>query len=124
MEIKRILKLKKDDGIAKRVDFPNSFQELEDKAKEFAPINEKCQTYQFIDENTKREIRHQDDFDLMSKEYENTKVIKISINVIDKPIEIIENNLSLSNVSQKKSDEELISINNNIILDENRRTRR
>ena len=118
MEIKRILKLKKGDGTARRVDFPNSLKELEAKAKEFIPINENFQKYQFIEEMAKKEIRNQDDFDLMNKEYENEKLTKISINVIDKPIEISENNLSLSNVSQKKSDEEAISINNNIILDE------
>ena len=33
MEIKRILKLKSNEGIAKRGDFPNNFQELIEKAK-------------------------------------------------------------------------------------------
>ena len=117
MEIKRILKLKNNDGIAKRCDFPNSFQELIEKAKEFNPINENNQKYQFIEDKANREIRHQEDFELMSKDYENEKIIKITVNVIDKPSESTENILSLSNVSQKKS-EEAISINNNIELDE------
>ena len=117
MEIKRILKLKNNDGIAKRCDFPNSFQELIEKAKEFNPINENNQKYQFIEDKANREIRHQEDFELMSKDYENEKIIKITVNVIDKPSELTENILSLSNVSQKKS-EEAISINNNIELDE------
>jgi hypothetical protein len=54
----------------------------------------------------------------MNKEYENEKVIKITVNILDKPVEISENILSLSNVSPKKSEEEIISINNNIELDE------
>ena len=118
MEIKRILKLKNNEGIAKRGDFPNNFQELIDKAKEFIPINENFQKYQFIEDKANREIRHQEDFELMNKEYENEKVIKITVNILDKPVEISENILSLSNVSPKKSEEEIISINNNIELDE------
>ena len=114
MELKRILKLKKSGGIAKKSDFPNSFSELKEKAKEFVPINEGIQKYQFIEENANREIRHQEDFDLMNKEYEKEKIIKISVNVIDKPLD--EQNLSFSNVSCKKSEEEVISINNNIDL--------
>ena len=114
MELKRILKLKKSGGIAKKSDFPNSFAELKEKAKEFVPINEGIQKYQFIEENANREIRHQEDFDLMNKEYEKEKIIKISVNVIDKPLD--EQNLSFSNVSCKKSEEEVISINNNIDL--------
>ena len=114
MELKRILKLKKSGGIAKKSDFPNSFAELKEKAKEFVTINEGIQKYQFIEENANREIRHQEDFDLMNKEYEKEKIIKISVNVIDKPLD--EQNLSFSNVSCKKSEEEVISINNNIDL--------
>ena len=100
MELKRILKLKKSGGIAKKSDFPNSFAELKEKAKEFVPINEGIQKYQFIEENANREIRHQEDFDLMNKEYEKEKIIKISVNVIDKPLD--EQHLSFSNVSCKK----------------------
>ena len=118
MEIKRILKLKRSNGIAKRLDFPKSFQELEEKVKEFIPINETNQKYQFIEETAKREVRNPEDFDLMSKELQNEKTIKISINIIDKPNEISEHNISLSNISQKKSDEEVISINKNIDLEE------
>ena len=99
MEAKRILKLKKTGGLAKRTDFPTSFEDLQDKAKEFITIDENFQKYQFIDENTNREIRHQEDFDLMNKEYENEKTIKISVNIIDKPIEISEQIFSSGNLS-------------------------
>ena len=113
MESKRILKLKYG-GIAKKSDFPNDFEALEEKAKEFHPINESTQRYQFIEENTNREVRHQEDFALMSQEYEKEKIIKISINVVDKPIEISEPNFSVSNLSIKKNEDELMSINNNL----------
>lgn len=118
MEAKRILKLKKTGGLAKRTDFPTSFEDLQDKAKEFITIDENFQKYQFIDENTNREIRHQEDFDLMNKEYENEKTIKISVNIIDKPIEISEQIFSSDNLSIKKSDEEAINSNINLNLDE------
>ena len=113
MESKRILKLKYG-GIAKKSDFPKDFEALEEKAKEFHPINESTQKFQFIDENTNMEIRHQEDFDLMSREYENEKIIKISINVVDKPNEINEPNFSVSNLSIKKNEDEIMSINNNL----------
>ena len=123
MEIKRILKLKKSGGLAKRADFPNSFKELEEKAREFAPINEECQKYQFIEEKAQKEIRHQEDFDLMNKEYQNEKVIKITVNVVEKPLEFPENILSMSNDSQKKSEEEIVKLytneeSNNINIEE------
>ena len=117
MELKRILKLKNNDGIAKRGEFPNNFQELIEKAKEFVQINENNQKYQFIEDKANREIRHQEDFELMSKEYENEKIIKITVNVIDKFKYSTENILSLSNIPKNKL-EEAISINNNIELDE------
>ena len=113
MESKRILKLKFG-GIAKKSDFPNDFEALEEKAKEFHPIDEKTQRYQFIEENQNMEVRHQQDFELMSKEYEKEKIIKISINVIDKPKEIFEPDFSISNLSIKKNEDEIISINNNL----------
>ena len=113
MEGKRILKLKKTGGLAKRTDFPVSFEDLQDKAKEFIKIDENFQKYQFIDENTNREIRHQEDFDLMDKEYENEKTIKISVNIIDKPIEISDQIFSSGNLSIKKSDKELTTSNEN-----------
>ena len=112
MESKRILKLKFG-GIAKKSDFPNDFEALEEKAKEFKPINENNQRYQFIEENTNREIRNQEDFNLMSEEYQNDKIVKISINIIDKPLEISEPNFSQSEISIRKAEDEILSINNN-----------
>ena len=112
MELKRILKLKYN-GVAKKSDFPADFDALEEKAKEFKPINENNQRYQFIEENTNREIRNQEDFNLMSEEYQNDKIVKISINIIDKPLEISEPNFSQSEISIRKAEDEILSINNN-----------
>ena len=112
MELKRILKLKYN-GVAKKSDFPADFESLEEKAKEFKPINENAQRYQFIEENTNREIRNQEDFNLMSEEYQNDKIVKISINIIDKPLEISEPNFSQSEISIRKAEDEILSINNN-----------
>ena len=112
MESKRILKLKYN-GVAKKSDFPADFESLEEKAKEFKPINENNQRYQFIEENTNREIRNQEDFNLMSEEYQNDKIVKISINIIDKPLEISEPNFSQSEISIRKAEDEILSINNN-----------
>ena len=112
MESKRILKLKYN-GVAKKSDFPADFESLEEKAKEFKPINENNQRYQFIEENTNREIRNQEDFNLMSEEYKNDKIVKISINIIDKPLEISEPNFSQSEISIRKAEDEILSINNN-----------
>ena len=112
MESKRILKLKYN-GVAKKSDFPADFESLEEKAKEFKPINENAQRYLFIEENTNREIRKQEDFYLMSEEYQNDKIVKISINIIDKPLEISEPNFSQSEISIRKAEDEILSINNN-----------
>ena len=112
MESKRILKLKYN-GVAKKSDFPADFESLEEKAKEFKPINENNQRYQFIEENTNREIRNQEDFNLMSEEYQKDKIVKISINIIDKPLEISEPNFSQSEISIRKAEDEILSINNN-----------
>ena len=112
MESKRILKLKYN-GVAKKSDFPADFESLEEKAKEFKPINENAQRYQFIEENTNREIRNQEDFNLMSEEYQKDKIVKISINIIDKPLEISEPNFSQSEISIRKAEDEILSINNN-----------
>ena len=106
MELKRILKLKYN-GVAKKSDFPADFESLEEKAKEFKPINENNQRYQFIEENTNREIRNQEDFNLMSEEYQNDKIVKISINIIDKPLEISEPNFSQSEISIRKAEDEI-----------------
>ena len=75
---KRIIKMTStvnSDKVAKRADFPSSFEELKELAKIFVPINEKNQRYQFIEEEADREVANQEDFDLMNKEYINNNII-------------------------------------------------
>ena len=117
MEIKRIIKLRTNQGLAKRIDFPNDFDELIQKTESFLPIEQSSKKYQFIEEKQNREIRHQEDFELMSKKYKNEKTIKILVNIIDK--EDIAEEIPLSHVFPKNSlnEESLnISITPNIEL--------
>lgn len=109
MEIKRIIKLRTSQGLAKRIDFPNDFNELIQKTESFLPIDETSKKYQFIEEKQNREIRHQEDFELMSKNYKNEKTTKILVNIIEK--EDIIDEIPLSHVFPKNSlNEESINI--------------
>ena len=109
MEIKRIIKLRTNQGLAKRIDFPNNFNELIEKTQSFLPIDEKSKKYQFIEEKQNREIRHEEDFELMSKKYQNEKTTKILVNIVDKE-DIIEG-IPISHVFAKNSlNEESINI--------------
>ena len=83
MEVKRVIKLRTSQGLAKRIDFPKDFDELLEKTQTFLPIDD-TKKYQFIDEKVNREIRHQEDFELMSKSYEKEKTTKILVNIIEK----------------------------------------
>jgi len=114
MEKKRIIKLRTNQGLAKRIDFPNNYDELIEKTKSFLPIDDNSNRYQFIDEKVDREIRHQEDFELMSKSYENEKTIKILVNIIKKEEELLMDEIPLSQVfSQDKLNEETINISIN-----------
>ena len=104
----KITSIVNSEKVAKRADFPSSFEELKELAKIFVPINEKNQRYQFIEEEADREVANQEDFDLMNKEYIDKKdVIKMRINVINNELE--------------KSEEDTLSLlntNNNIEIDD------
>ena len=118
MEIKRIIKLRTNQGLAKRIDFPKDFNELIEKTESFLPIDETSKKYQFIEEKEDREIRHQEDFELMSKKYKNEKTTKILVNIVNKE-DIIEDEIPISHVFPKNSlnEESLnISITPNIEL--------
>ena len=84
MEMKRIIKLRTNQGLAKRIDFPNNYEELIDKAKTFLPLEDSSKKYQFIEEKANREIHNQEDFELMSKEYKSEKTTKILVNIVEK----------------------------------------
>lgn len=82
MDKKRIVKLKGSQGLAKRTDFPDNFNDLIEKANGFMPLEEPNKRYQFIDEKTNKEIKNQEDFEKMSKEYEKESLTKILINIV------------------------------------------
>ena len=83
MEKKRILKLRTE-KIAKRLDFPNNFNSLIEKIKEFVPLPDENKIYQLIEENSEKEIKNEEDFQKMSKECQNEALIKITVNVVNK----------------------------------------
>ena len=110
MDKKRIIKLRTSQGLAKRIDFPKTFDELIEKTKTFLNIDEHTKKYQFMDEKVNREIRHQEDFELMSKAYEEEKTVKILVNVVDKEETLLEE-IPISHVySNNKLNEESINI--------------
>ena len=49
MEVKRVIKLRTSQGLAKRIDFPKDFDELLEKTQTFLPIDD-TKKYQFIDD--------------------------------------------------------------------------
>jgi len=111
MELKRVIKLRTKQGLAKRIDFPNNFEELIEKAQSFLPLENNNTKYQFIDEKINREICNQEDFDLMSKEYESEKTIKILVNIVEKEAEPKEE-FPLSHILSKKAEDQNKNINN------------
>jgi len=107
MDIKRVIKLRTSQGFAKRIDFPKNFEELLQKAQTFIPLEDSTKRYQFMEEKANREITNQDDFELMSKEYETEKTIKILVNIVDKESEEI----PLSKIVTKDEKDENNKIN-------------
>lgn len=80
--IKRIVKLKYQD-LAKRADFPQSFDDLIEKTKVFVPITEPKKRYQFINKKTNQEVNNKEDFDLLSQNCLNENLTTILINIVD-----------------------------------------
>jgi len=87
MEIKRVIKLKCNmNNQAKKMDFPQNYEELIKKAQSFIPLEDSTKRYQFIEEKSNKEINSQEDFELLSKSNEKEKMIKFSLNIIDNDI--------------------------------------
>ena len=110
MDIKRVIKLRTSKGLAKRIDFPKNFEELLQKAQTFIPLEDSTKRYQFMEEKANREITNKDDFELMSKEYQTEKTIKILVNIVDKEGEEKEE-IPLSKIVTKDESEENNKIN-------------
>ena len=88
MEKKPIIKFKGPQG-AKRTQFPKDFESLIKKVQEFIPLNDSTKRYQFIEEKAKREITGQEDYEIMSKEFINENIVKITVNIVDKNTQFI-----------------------------------
>ena len=116
MEKKRIIKLRTSQGLAKRIDFPKDFQDLIEKTKTFLPIDENTKQYQFFDEKESKEIKNQEDFELMSKFNENQKTIKILVNILDKEESVEE--VPISRIFSEKKINEEESINLHLDIDD------
>jgi hypothetical protein len=86
---KRIIKYKGPQGMVKRAEFPKDFETLIKKVQEFMPLNDNSKRYQFIEEKAKREITSQEDYEIMSKEYINENVIRVTVNIVDKNTQFI-----------------------------------
>ena len=110
MDIKRVIKLRTSQGLAKRIDFPKNFEELLQKAQAFIPLEDSTKRYQFMEEKGNREILNQDDFELISKEYETEKTIKILVNIVDKEVQETEE-IPLSKIVTKDESHEKNKIN-------------
>jgi hypothetical protein len=86
---KRIIKYKGPQGMGKRAEFPKDFETLIKKVQEFMPLNDNSKRYQFIEEKAKREITSQEDYEIMSKDYINENVIRVTVNIVDKNTQFI-----------------------------------
>jgi hypothetical protein len=108
MEGKRIIKLR-NQKIAKRIDFPNNFSDFILKIIEFSPFNEPTKRYQLIEEKSQKEIITEEDFLKMSDEYKNEKLIKITVNIVDKKSNPISNQKPEKNIISTEASINLLS---------------
>ena len=108
MEGKRIIKLR-NQKIAKRIDFPNNFSDFILKIREFSPFNEPTKRYQLIEEKSQKEIITEEDFLKMSDEYKNEKLIKITVNIVDKKSNPISNQKPEKNIISTEASINLLS---------------
>lgn len=111
MEKKRIIKVK-GEKLARRIDFPVDFNSLIQKIQEFMPLNDPNKRYQLIEEKANREITSEEDFQIMSKEFINENVIKITIKIVDKNTKFIipDFNKKLNICENKVSNEASINL--------------
>ena len=97
MEGKRIIKIKTQ-SLVKKFEFPNNFSSLIKKIIELNPSNDPTKRYQLIEEKSQKEIATEEDFVKMSDEYKNEKIIRITVNLIDKNINFISNEKPEKNI--------------------------
>ena len=113
-KMKRVIKLfsSNDTKACKRINYPDNFAQLLNSAKEFTKPNDPNKKYELIEEETKRAIEDQEDFELMTKHYNNKATIKININFVDKSEQDkindnINNNIDNKNRKEIQKEEEI-----------------
>ena len=83
------VKLYNSNGLCRKIPYPSNFEELIKKAKEFVPYEENTKRYQLIELKVKREITTQEDFELMTEEYQNEETVKIQVNLVNSNTEYL-----------------------------------
>lgn len=113
MKNKPLVKIKYGEGSAKKIILPDSFAELVGKVRDQIKIKP-TQKYQIIEEKANREIKGEEDYQLMSKEFQNEKIIRVKVKVLENNIidqnkynENIESNFEFiqnNKIEEKKKD--------------------
>jgi len=73
-------------SLGKKMRFPKDYHSLILIVNEFLKKSEQIEPnkkFQLIEEKNKKEIKNQDDFENMSKELINEKIVKIKVNIVD-----------------------------------------
>ena len=104
----------------KVIAYPKSFDELIQRAKEFVHTQDNTKRYQLIEFKAKREITTQEDFELMSEEFINEKVIKIRVNIVDKNTKYIIPNINPVDPNKIINESNISIIGKNQIKDSNK----
>ena len=114
--IPKVLKIKyynpfSDESINKRIEFPNTFQDLLKWSKEFKQIPENME-YEYIEENSNKKINNDIDYQNLKKL--NEKVIKLKLNIIEKQdnnnYNLLSDNINLDS-NQAEKTEKINNIN-------------
>ena len=100
----KLFKSEAQQNLVKKIPYPNDFNQLIKSVRDYAPIDEQNKKYELIEEEAKRVIEDQEDFELMSREYIDKKTIKIRINIVDKTEEEIKNDKN-KNLKEIKKEE-------------------
>ena len=103
----KLFKSEAQQNLVKKIPYPNDFNQLIKSVRDYAPIDEQNKKYELIEEEAKRVIEDQEDFELMTRYFIDKidkKPIKIRINIVDKTEEEIKND-AIKNLKEIKKEE-------------------
>ena len=106
------IKLFNNKGLCKTALYPESFESLIQLAKEFVPSTDNTKRYQLIELKANREIITQEDFEIMTNEYQDEKAVKILVKLVDKNTKYL---LPDKNIFQSQNQDLNIITNESII---------